>query len=160
MTPQELPALLASIRDRVLAAAEPAAMGMAKAYRAQVIFELTRYAHPAHTRTPSPPGQPPAMISGALAASVTAVPGASSGAIGRASVAPHTVYAAIQEYGGPMHARPGRYMHWISDGIDYYAKHVILPPRPYLRPAAEVSIADGSLGRAAAEAFEAVVWGR
>lgn len=78
---------------------------------------LTRRSHPPGTPTPSPPGQPPARISGLLAGSVAAETPQGGGGVWRARVGPHgVVYAAIQQYGG----RAGR--HHASD----------LPPRPYL----------------------------
>lgn len=76
--------------------------------------------HPKGTKTPSRPGQPPAMISGHLARSVRSEP-AVMVARGRWSgrVGPTTVYGRIQELGG-------------LAGRHHRSR---LPARPYLNPA-------------------------
>lgn len=85
---------------------------------------LNQRSHARGTPTPSPPGSPPARISGDLAKSVKAHDPHREG-LGHwsAETAPDTPYAAIQEVGG--HAgRAG-------------ASHI--PPRPYMAPAVEQS---------------------
>lgn len=81
---------------------------------------LTFYTHPRGTPTPSAPGEPPALISGALRRGVKIRrflfgPNVFSGGVGSTSV-----YGPIQERGG-----------WAGAGHRSY-----LPPRPWLRPAA------------------------
>jgi hypothetical protein len=81
---------------------------------------LTFYTHPPGTPTPSAPGEPPALISGALRRAVKIRrllfgPLVFSGAVGSTSV-----YGPIQERGG-----------WAGRAHRSY-----LPPRPWLRPAA------------------------
>jgi phage gpG-like protein len=135
-------------------------MAMAEHYRDHVKdVTLRRYGHAPATETDSPPGQPPAWVSGELARSITAVQGPSSGTYATATVGPHVIYARIQELGG--HIRPvrARYLRWTEDGITHYSKHVYLPPRPYMAPALADCIADGSLTAGAAAAFMAEVWG-
>lgn len=85
---------------------------------------LSLQSHEPGTPTPSSPGEPPAMISGALAASI--VPGdlAGGGDTWSMDIGPTTVYARIQELGGVC-------------GAGY---RTTLPPRPYLAPALELSI--------------------
>jgi hypothetical protein len=51
-------------------------------------------------------------------------------------------------------------MHWRANGMDWYRVHVYIPDRPYMRPTVDQTVSDGSLGRAAADAFEIAVWGR
>jgi|HubBroStandDraft_1064217.scaffolds.fasta_scaffold310514_2 hypothetical protein len=137
------------VRGAVPPSAERGANAMAQEFRNGVKAELSRYPHPAHTRTPSPPGQPPGLITGALRESVTATPAVPAGeATWVAHVGPHTVYAMIQEYGGVMHAHRD-YMSWITGGRRFYAKTVELPPRPYMRPTARRMGADGRLTMAA-----------
>lgn len=84
-----------------------------------VVEQLTLRSHPPGTPTPSAPGQPPALITGALAGSVTHH--GPTGAAGRyeATVGATTVYARIQELGG----RTGA------------GHRTVLPARPYLHPA-------------------------
>jgi hypothetical protein len=83
---------------------------------------LNERRHARGTPTPSPPGSPPARISGALGDSLRTADPQSEG-VGRwvVDVAPDTPYAAIQETGGTA----GRH------------HATVLPPRPYMRPAAE-----------------------
>ena len=75
MTPEEVPAFLKAIQARVATAAPPMAMAMGKVHQRRMDDLLIRYPHAPGTRTPSPPGQPPGLISGALRASVTCVRG-------------------------------------------------------------------------------------
>lgn len=85
--------------------------------------ELIRSSHPPGTKTPSAPGQPPAIVSGALRRSIKQEPvsGATnlSGYRWQVQVGPTIVYGRIQELGG----RAGR-------------NHATtLPARPYLSAA-------------------------
>lgn len=84
-----------------------------------VVDQLTLRSHLPGTPTPSAPGQPPALITGALAGSVTHQ--GPTGVAGRYEVVvgATTVYARIQELGG----RTGA------------GHRTVLPPRPYLHPA-------------------------
>lgn len=87
---------------------------------------LTYFTHPPGTPTPSAPGDPPALISGALRRSIKVRrtkrgPGVYEGRVG-----PTIVYGRIQELGGRLGQNP-RHGMWRSPGF--------LPPRPYLRPA-------------------------
>jgi phage gpG-like protein len=84
-----------------------------------VVEQLTLRSHDPGTPTPSAPGQPPALVTGALADSVTHR--GPTGAAGRYEVVvgATTAYARIHELGG----RTGR------------GHHTVLPPRPYLHPA-------------------------
>lgn len=84
--------------------------------------ELMRKEHPHGTPTPSAPGEPPAMITGRLKASVTVEPTRAVGSTRfEARVGPTAVYARIQELGGTA-----------GHGAQ-------LPARPYVRPALEAS---------------------
>jgi hypothetical protein len=92
---------------------------------------LSRYSHPPNTPTPSPPGEPPARITGHLGGSLSPTgPYAIGGGFG-GKLGPTAVYSRIQELGG----RAGR------------NHSVTLPPRPYMRPTRASMIADGSLRR-------------
>lgn len=75
--------------------------------------------HPPRTPTPSHPGEPPAAITGQLARSVRSTQVRRKGDHGwTGTVAPHTVYARIQELGG----------------VTGRGHRTHLPPRPYLNP--------------------------
>lgn len=84
-----------------------------------VVEQLTLRSHDPGTPTPSAPGQPPALVTGALAGSVTSR--GPTGGAGRYEmvVGATTAYARIHELGG----RTGR------------GHRTVLPPRPYLHPA-------------------------
>lgn len=124
---REYEAALVALAARVDVATGHATGEAAKHVRDKAKELLTQRSHARGTPTPSPPGQPPAKISGDLAGSMTASDPTQQG-IGHwlAETAPHTVYAAIQEHGG----NAGR------GGASY------LPPRPYMAPAVEQSTAE------------------
>jgi len=50
-------------------------------------------------------------------------------------VGTNLVYAAIQEFGGTIFPKKGRFLVFEIDGKKIFARKVTLPPRPYLRPA-------------------------
>lgn len=160
MDPSELPAMFQNIENRVGAAASPAVLAMAHTFERAVKRNLALTSHPPHIRTPSPEGSFPSLMTGRLRRSVTSE-GGGGDPVAEASVAPHVFYAGIQEYGRPqgMTARPGGYMHFWTDGVEYFRKHVRAPARPYMHPTIRQCIGNGSLGRAAADAFEISVWG-
>lgn len=161
ITLAELVPVLEALRDRAATAAEPSVMAMADTYKDHLTnVTLRRYfAAPGQFGTSSPPGQPPAWRTGELARSVTVVPGLGSGLTATASVGPHTIYARTQEEGGIHRPSRARYMHWVNSGGEWFKKRVNIPARPYMWPAARECIENGSLTRAAAEAFMAWVWG-
>jgi hypothetical protein len=160
VTPDELVAFLEGIRAKAATAAPDAAMAMGRRYQDHLQnVTLVRYAHAPGTWTPSPPGQPPALMTGTLRRSITCTQGAGGGMYGSSVVAPHTIYARIQEDGGHIYARRRKYMRYTVDGQVHFAKHVYLPPRPYMSPAARECIADGSLSEAAGQSFMATVFG-
>jgi phage gpG-like protein len=79
---------------------------------------LSRYYHPPNTPTPSPPGEPPARISGHLRGSLAPTGPIETGSGYTGQLGPTAVYGRIQELGG----QAGR------------NHSVTLPPRPYLAP--------------------------
>jgi phage gpG-like protein len=117
---EALLARLDEIETAGVAAARPCAEAMAAVGEQAIKMNLSLSSHPRGTKTPAPPGAPPALISGTLRRSVRRTRSYASG-LGEwtAHVAPTVVYARIQELGG----RAGR------DHRSY------LPPRPYVRPA-------------------------
>lgn len=124
MTPGELPARLQAISDRAKTrAAVAAADAMAQTYQAEVVRSM-------HGPSPSAKGTPPARRTGTLARSVRPTPARASGA-GQAtsSVAPHTVYARIQQLGGDIHVVRAKVL---SNGKQFFGTHVHLPARPYM----------------------------
>lgn len=108
---------VAEIPEKLDVATRRAAVGGAQLMETETQRLLNLRSHPRGTPTPSPPGAPPARISGDLRDSVRADP-AAEGAAGtyRASVRSGVAYSWVQEHGG----RVGR-------GAQ-------LPPRPYIKP--------------------------
>ena len=170
MDASALPGYLEAITARVAAAAVPAAGAMAKTYKKHLVdITMTESGgHPPVTHTPAPPGRPPAIMTGRLRGSVTMAGPTGGGGVGLASVAPHTIYAATQEWGGVHHAVKGPYMWLWIRYIGYLGvldrgllrRVVKIPERPYMRTAVAETIADGELEKAGEAAFEAAVWGR
>ena len=171
MDPGALPGYLKAINVRVAEAAVPAVGAIAKTYKDHLVDFTLRESgsHPPVTRTPAAPGRPPAFmpggLNGSLAASVTRTPATGGGGIGEASVAPHTIYAATQEWGGVHHGSPFMWL-WVRYiGMLAVARRgwvrrtVTIPERPYMRTAVDETIANGSLVRAGERAFETTVWG-
>lgn len=159
MDPSGLPAMFDAIEARASAGASPAVLAMAHQFESAVKRTLSLRSRGMHDYRPAGErGTPPAIRSGALRSSVASA-GGGGAPVAEASVAPHVFYAGIQEWGGFMRARPGGYMHFQSGG-EWFLKHVHVGPNPYMKPTIAACIADGSLGRAAANAFDIAVWGR
>jgi hypothetical protein len=138
--------------------ARAAADAMAQAFTRGVSEnELRRYTHSPGTSTTSPPGQPPALVTGTLRRSIRVTPAAGGPERWTSSVRPTVVYARIQEKGGDIYPVRAKMLRFAVDGQARFAKHVHLPARPYMAPAAERMKADGSLRRAAQAAFDEVV---
>lgn len=145
---------------------------MAREFHAEVSdVTLTRYSHKKFDRTTSPPGEPPAVVSGALKRSLRLYAATRVGAASAESkVVPLIKYARIQETGGTIHAKGGGYLHWKSNAAfgplvkgqkrkknDHYAKKVTLPPRPYMAPTHRKMVSDGSLHNAAVKELKLVI---
>ncbi len=133
LTVEELPGYLRRMAQKAGREAPiRAVVAMANAYTREVVQSMGG-------DSPSPPGTPPARVTGTLARSIRATPAVMISAYAaRNQVAPHTVYARIQQYGGEIHARhltprgrPG-YLRWEGrDGV-HFRHSVYLPPRPYM----------------------------
>jgi len=109
---------------------------------------LWRYHHSATTKTPSPLGQPPAMISGRLAASVQADQDGDDAVVGPTSWASskNGAYGRFLELGGvhAAHNDTGE-MWWYQDGFWHHAAELEKGPRPFLKPATEQAIESGEI---------------
>lgn len=92
-----------------------------------VKLTLRIYTHPAGTPTPSPPGAPPALISGDLMRSVHVSPTVRRRrGVYSTHVGPSARYSRIQELGG----RTGR------------GRSTRLPARPYQKPATRAELVE------------------
>jgi phage gpG-like protein len=140
VTPAELPAYLQRLADRAQRDAPVAAAdAMAQTYQGSVVRSMKGGG-------PSVPGTPPARRTGTLARSVRAEPATGGGGRATSSVAPHTVYARIQQLGGDIHVVRAKVL---TDGKRFYGKHVHLPARPYMVMNARRLTAVRKAGRAA-----------
>jgi phage gpG-like protein len=141
----EVSGRLREMKLKARPATTAAALAMGLLFTAEVkADELSRFTHGPLSwgeSTNSPPGSPPALVSGALRGSVRPEPPVSSGTRCVVVVGGTVVYARIQELGG-----------WAGRG---HRSH--LPPRPYLKPAAERLIANGSITKAAVRGWLAVM---
>ena len=100
MTPEELPAYLKRLAAKAGKEGPPrAARAMANAYLREVVSTLGG-------PSPSAPGTPPGRRTGTLARSIRAEDPVMTGDYSaESSVAPHTVYARIQQRGGVIYPR-------------------------------------------------------
>lgn len=134
---------------RAMAARIQAATPVAVATATALVEEraranLSRTSHRRGTPTPSAPGEPPALITGALRGSFDILgPTETGAATWRAVLGPTAVYARIQELGG----QTGR-------------NHATtLPARPYLRPAYDDAVHDPAFADVFIRAWGAAVAG-
>jgi hypothetical protein len=105
---------------------------------------LSRKSHQPRTPTPSNPGEPPALVTGVLRSSFELLGPTSEGAGAWAAVlGPTAPYARVQELGG----KTGR------------GGSVVLPPRPYLAPAAREAIRSGEVREVFVRAWGRAVMG-
>jgi len=146
--------------EAILVATDPAAAAasgeMSDLFKGAVQRELRARSHPFATKTPSPPGSPPAMISGDLADTILNEPPHEDGpAIWVSRSGPTVRYARIQELGGEMHGHPT--MHWWQDGVPFWSHAHSLPPRPYMKPVARRLSDDSEMREVAGAAFGAVI---
>jgi hypothetical protein len=131
-------------------AAKAASQDGAEAIQKVTRAKLLGHSHPAHTRTPSPPGSPPAAISGELAASVDVRMEDDWALVGPTDSArsKRGAYGRFLEMGGDHEAKNASgYMTWHEDGEWYQARILRKGPRPYLKPATEDVIDSGELLR-------------
>jgi len=124
--------------DRSSDAARAAADAMALGAEREIKRTLRTFTHPKGTATPSPPGSPPALVSGGLRRSVKAArPRQTGTARWEARTAPTIVYSRIHELAG-----------WTG------RRHLThLPARPYVAPTHARLVASGDLERWAHAAF-------
>lgn len=149
---------IAAFGRRAVIGAEMAANEMADVFRSGVRGEM-RVGHFLHTRTPSPRGAPPAWISGDLKNSLVNEPALPVGPASFLSRSGPTVrYSRIQELGGTMTAHSPKGMRWQEPpGVWHRSMEHDLPERPYMLPAHDRMIADGTLHDAAVAAFAAAI---
>lgn len=111
---------------------------------------LSIYHHAPETRTPSPEGEPPAMISGRLAASIDVQRDGDDSLVGPTDAASsdNGPYGRFLEMGGDhiAHNIFGE-MWWREDGRWYHKPSIKKESRPYLSRATEELIDSGAITR-------------
>lgn len=160
MTPDECIALMQGIQDKAAKSAPACADAMGTVHKDWMQnVTLSRFVSVPVSQTPSPPGSPPASMTGALRRSITCTRGASGGMVASAIVGPHTIYARTQEFGEVHHGRPRMYL-WLryigaeEVVIRGWRKRVVdIPARPYVRPSRDDVIGNGMAVSAANAAF-------
>lgn len=153
---QEVSVNLRVIRD--LAATQAplnAIRAIAQTHERNVKVLLGLKTHAPGTRTPSAPGEPPALISGHLRRTVTHTARAGGPGIAVAAVWADAEYAPIQEKGGKITAK--RYPQLGNPRVGFFGPQVVLPARPFMAKAIEDALASGDLTTAAAAAFAATL---
>ena len=118
---------------------------------------LTQQSHGAGTPTPSPPGTPPAKISGVLARSVMRTPTQRIGpGIAYTTWGPTVVYGPVQEYGAIITAKSARVLANRATG-QVFGVQVTIPARPYMSRGTELLISSGTFTRVQSAAFLAAL---
>lgn len=119
---------------------------------------LNARSHPPETKTPAPPGGPPARISGRLLRSVTAGRTTGRGGVWVTEAGSRgVIYAHVQEYGREIHARRAPFLVFVQDGMVHRGRQVYIPPRPFVTSTVAQIRHDGSLTRAGEAAFHRAV---
>lgn len=126
-------------------AGHEASIDGATAIKRRTVWLLSALHHEPHTRTPSEPGMPPAMIDARLIASIQVGEDDGMVAVGPTTIASskNGAYGRIQEMGGPSTGHP--WMKYYEDGVWYKQHERTLKPRPYLKPATEDVTDSGEL---------------
>jgi hypothetical protein len=154
---------LEGFKAKAMAGGPAAARAMARQGKQLDREMVSLTAHAPHTRTPSPAGGPPSMISGRLMESMWSgdeAPGPGTyswtahAGPGASAASYNGPYGRFLQFGG-VHAahNSSGYMHWYEGGAWHRAVALSKDSRDYLRRAIELGVADGSLHRAAVEAF-------
>jgi phage gpG-like protein len=161
-TVADVTARLKELQGLAPEAAKGAVTAMGEAMVIATMAELSFHHHAAGEPTNAPPGGPPAFVSGDLARSIRMTPPVGEGDRAVTVVGGTTVYARIQEFGGDIYPGASGYLANRSTGqffvTPYSANdHVTLPPRPYLKTAAEGLRRTGKTRAAAIKGFAAVL---
>lgn len=156
-----------AIRDKAAKTAPACAMAMGETHRDYMQrVTLSHYQSVPVSQTPSPPGAPPASMTGTLRRSVTCVRGPGGGMVASSLTGPHTIYAATQEWGAEGRQGKPRMWLWLKYIGAYEVKSrgwvkrtVDIPERPYIRPSRDDVIGNGSAVGAANVQFMRQVFG-
>lgn len=127
------------------------ALGQAAETAAKV--KLTLSTHPPKTRTPSEPGEPPSLVTGALRRSVTRSTARLAGeGVASCTVGSTIIYASVHEF-GPVTITAKRYPQLGNRDVGFFGRSVIIPRRPWLTPAVQQLQTSGIAERVTADAW-------
>lgn len=127
------------------------ALGQAAETAAKV--KLTSSTHPPKTRTPSEPGEPPSLITGALRRSVTRSAARLTGdGVASCTVGSTIIYASVHEF-GPVTITAKRYPQLGNREVGFFGRSVVIPRRPWLAPAVRQLQTSGIAERVTADAW-------
>lgn len=171
MTPQELPAYLTAIRERVAASMVPVCDAIGDAYRDHLVdVTLTESgAHGPATADGYPPsapeGRPPMEMTGNLRNTIVKTPALGGAGIAECSVFPTVIYARTIQWGdthrgAPLMALWVKYVGYPTVKRKNWLKETVnIGSRPYMDVAVAETFADGELSHAAEAKFMETVWG-
>ncbi len=128
---------LKALPEKAEIAATQAVAQAAHVVEAETKRNLTRYSHKKGTPTPSPPGEPPALVTGTLRRSIE-VRTYPNRLTPYAEVGPTVIYGRAQELGYPPRN---------------------LPARPYLKPAVHLAIHSGKVQAVFTQAWTRAIHG-
>jgi hypothetical protein len=152
----------ASLRAIRRKAAGPAPLAACRAQqKAMVTGTRTMLALTSHgvgTPTPSPKGQPPSKITGALRDSVKPIVPAFLVGEGAAwcTVGSSLVYASVHEF-GPVTITAKNFPQLGNPTAGFFGKSVVIPRRPYLAPTVALLESTGVLERVTTGAWRKVI---
>ncbi|HET9893706.1 MAG TPA: hypothetical protein VFQ44_01985 [Streptosporangiaceae bacterium] len=114
---------------------------------------LQLYTHTEGTPTPSPPGSPPAKISGALARSMQRTPTVlPRPGVAESTYGPTAVYGIVHEFGMTIHSTGPWPLRNTATG-QVFGRQVTIPQRAFMRPTVAKLAESGFLAEVIAAAF-------
>ena len=143
--------------DTIIEHAKPGAKAAADAmarYMTWYISEikLRQTLHPPGAYNIQKGGEPPSYGSGTLARAMY-MRSASLGVRATALIGNHAPYSRISEFGCVVTATGKDQMSWADSAGKWYHWQLVHPPHPFMEPATQDAIDDGSLQEEAIEAF-------
>ena len=122
-----------------------------------VKVKLTSSSHPAGTLTPSAPGEPPSLVSGALRRSLKRTPAmATAPGCATCVLGSSLIYAPVHEF-GPVTITAKRFPQLGNPTVGFFGHQVTIPRRPYVAPAMAEYTGSGLASRVAADAWAAAL---
>jgi hypothetical protein len=120
---------------------------------------LTKRTHKAGTPTPSAPGQPPALVSGALRRSVYRMPAEPvAPGVALQVMSCHVIYGPVHEFGPVTIRSKGSYPLRNKATGQVFGYKVVIPRRPWMKPSMEALVTSGKATEACAPAFAKAVF--